>query len=39
MRLGPGLELGDYVLQVIITDKLAKDKYATSAQSMDFEVK
>jgi len=24
---------------VIITDKLAKDKYATSAQSMDFEVK
>jgi VWFA-related protein len=39
MKLGPNLEPGDYVLQVIVTDKLAKDKYATTAQSMDFELK
>lgn len=38
MRLGAAMEPGDYVLQVIITDKLAKDKYATSTQSMDFEL-
>jgi VWFA-related protein len=38
MKLGTGMATGDYVLQVIITDKLAKDKYATSTQSMDFEL-
>ena len=38
MKLGPAMEPGDYVLQVIVTDKLAKDKYATTAQSMDFEL-
>ena len=39
MKLGAGMEPGDYVLQVIVTDKLAKDKYATTEQSMDFELK
>ena len=39
MKLGTGMQPGDYVLQVIVTDKLAKDKYSTSTQSMDFEVK
>ncbi len=39
LKLGPGMMPGDYVLQVIVTDKLAKDKYATTAQSMDFEIK
>ena len=39
MKLATGMEPGDYVLQVIVTDKLAKDKYATTAQSMDFELK
>jgi hypothetical protein len=34
-RIAPG----DYVLQVIVTDKLAKDKYRTAVQSMDFEIK
>ncbi|HXA49729.1 MAG TPA: VWA domain-containing protein [Candidatus Acidoferrum sp.] len=29
---------GDYVLQVIVTDKLAKDKYRVAAQSMDFQI-
>ena len=30
---------GDYVLQVIVTDKLAKEKYRIAAQSMDFEIR
>src|SRR5262249_18811546 len=30
---------GDYVLQVVVTDKLAKEKYRIAAQSMDFEVR
>src|SRR5215831_6983447 len=30
---------GDYVLQVIVTDKLVKDKYKVAAQSMDFEIR
>jgi VWFA-related protein len=38
MKLGQGMQPGDYVLQVIVTDKLAKDKYSVSTQSMDFEI-
>jgi hypothetical protein len=38
MRLGAGMKPGDYVLQVIVTDKLAKEKYQTASQWMDFEV-
>jgi hypothetical protein len=30
---------GDYVLQVVVTDKLAPEKYRIAAQSMDFEVR
>jgi VWFA-related protein len=30
---------GHYALQVIVTDKLAKEKYRIAAQSMDFEVR
>jgi hypothetical protein len=29
---------GDYVLQVIVTDELANDKYKVAAQSMDFQI-
>jgi hypothetical protein len=29
---------GDYVLQVIVTDKMAKEKNQVATQSMDFEV-
>ena len=29
---------GEYVLQVIVTDKLAKSKFKTVTQSMDFEI-
>ena len=36
--LNQPLEPGDYVLQVIITDPLAKDKYRTATQWIDFEV-
>ena len=39
MQLGDKITPGDYVLQVIVTDKLAKGKYAMATQSMDFEVR
>ena len=29
---------GDYVQQVIVTDKLAKEKYRVATQAMDFEI-
>ena len=29
---------GDYVLQVIVTDKLAKEKHRGATQAMDFEI-
>jgi hypothetical protein len=38
LRLGAKITPGDYVLQVIVTDKLAKEKYGTATQSMDFEI-
>ena len=38
MQLGSKMAAGDYVLQVIVTDNLAKDKYRVATQSMDFEL-
>jgi VWFA-related protein len=38
IRLGPELTPGEYVLQVMVTDKLAKEKYRTATQWMDFEL-
>src|SRR6185295_16756113 len=38
LRLGTDLEPGEYVLQVIVTDKLAKEKYRVATQWMDFEL-
>jgi hypothetical protein len=38
VKLGSGLEPGDYVFQIIVTDKLAKPKYATTSQWIDFEI-
>jgi hypothetical protein len=29
---------GDYILQVIVTDPLAKEKYRTATQWIDFEI-
>ncbi len=37
LRLG-SVPPGHYALQLIVTDKLAKEKYRIAAQSMDFEV-
>jgi VWFA-related protein len=39
MQLGGKIAPGDYVLQVIVTDKLAKEKHRIATQSMDFEIK
>ncbi len=39
LKLGAQIAPGDYVLQVIVTDKLAKEKYGTATQWMDFEVR
>jgi hypothetical protein len=39
MQLGEHIATGDYVFQVIVTDKLAKEKYRTATQSMDFEIR
>ncbi|SPF42993.1 conserved exported hypothetical protein [Candidatus Sulfopaludibacter sp. SbA4] len=38
MKLGAQITPGDYVLQVIVTDKLASEKYRTATQWMDFEI-
>jgi hypothetical protein len=38
MQLGGKMMPGDYVLQVVVTDKLAKEKYQVATQSMDFEI-
>ncbi|HYW47099.1 MAG TPA: hypothetical protein VE959_29805 [Bryobacteraceae bacterium] len=37
MKLDPDRN-GDYVLQVIVTGKLAQQKYQTASQAMDFEI-
>jgi VWFA-related protein len=38
LRLGDELTPGEYILQVIVTDKLAKEKYRWATQWMDFEI-
>jgi VWFA-related protein len=38
LDLGTRIEPGEYVLQVIITDRLAKEKYSIATQWIDFEV-
>lgn len=38
LRLSPDLVPGEYVLQVVVVDKLGKDKYRSATQWMDFEV-
>jgi VWFA-related protein len=38
-RLGTAMKPGDYVLQVIVTDKLAAPDYHSASQWMDFEVR
>jgi hypothetical protein len=36
--VGRELPAGEYTLQVIVTDKLAKSKSNVATQSMDFEI-
>jgi VWFA-related protein len=38
LQLGAKMEPGEYVLQAVVTDNLAKEKVRTATQSMDFEV-
>jgi hypothetical protein len=38
LYLGQSLEPGDYLLQVIATDRLAVGKRAIATQAMDFEI-
>lgn len=38
LQLGPGLPPGEYVLQIIVADGLAKEKSRTATQWIDFEV-
>jgi VWFA-related protein len=38
LQLGDNMQPGEYVLQIVVTDKLAKDKYSTVTQWIDFEV-
>ena len=38
IRLGTDLTPGEYILQIIVTDPLAKEKYRTATQWIDFEI-
>lgn len=38
LQLGTDITPGEYVLQVVVTDALAKDKYRTATQWIDFEM-
>ena len=38
LQLGSKMEPGEYAMQIVVTDKLAKEKFRTVAQSIDFEV-
>ncbi|HVF23447.1 MAG TPA: VWA domain-containing protein, partial [Pyrinomonadaceae bacterium] len=38
IQLGTSMQPGEYVLQVVVTDLLAKDKYRVATQWMDFEI-
>ena len=38
LQLGPEFEPGQYVLQVVVTDQLAKEKQQVAAQWVDFEI-
>ncbi|HEX8921331.1 MAG TPA: VWA domain-containing protein [Pyrinomonadaceae bacterium] len=38
LQLGSDMIPGEYVLQIIVTDPLAKEKYRTATQWMDFEI-
>lgn len=39
LQLGTDMQTGDYVLQIIVTDLLAKEKQRTAVQWIDFEIR
>lgn len=38
MNLGTDMQYGDYILQLIVTDKLAKEKYSIANEFIQFEI-
>jgi hypothetical protein len=38
LQLGGTMEPGEYAMQIVVTDKLAKEKSRTAGQSIDFEI-
>jgi VWFA-related protein len=38
IRLGQGMPPGEYIVQVVVTDSLAKDKYKVASQFVSFEL-
>jgi hypothetical protein len=38
IKLGADMSPGEYVLQVIVSDLLAGDKYATTSRWVDFKI-
>ena len=38
LRLGTDMRAGEYILQVVVTDALANEKYRTASQWIDFEI-
>jgi VWFA-related protein len=38
LQLGTDMTPGEYILQIVVTDPLAKDKYRTATQWIDFEI-
>lgn len=38
MQVGKEMEPGEYVLQVVVTDLLAKEKHRVATQWIDFEI-
>ncbi len=38
INLGSEMETGDYILQIVVTDNLAKDKYKIATQFVQFEI-
>lgn len=38
INIGEEMQTGDYILQIIVTDYLAKEKYNTASQFVEFEV-
>ena len=38
IMLGTEMAAGDYVLQIVVTDKMAKEKYSTASQFVQFEI-